>query len=47
MNQTPPPTDATPDPTPVSLRDALEERYLSYALSTIMNAQRNGARPYT
>jgi topoisomerase-4 subunit A len=37
MNQTPPPSDATPDPTPVSLRDALEERYLAYALSTIMH----------
>jgi len=49
MNQTPPPTDATPDPTPVSLRDALEERYLAYALSTIMHRAlpdvRDGLKP--
>ena len=37
MNQTPPPPAATPDPTPVPLRDALEERYLAYALFTIMH----------
>ena len=45
MNQTPLPSDATPVP----LRDALEERYLAYALSTIMHRAlpdvRDGLKP--
>ena len=50
MNQTPPPPPAaTPDPTPIPLRDALEERYLAYALSTITHRAlpdvRDGLKP--
>src|SRR5438270_13675855 len=45
---TPPPTSPK-DIEPVSLRDALEERYLAYALSTIMNRAlpdaRDGLKP--
>ncbi len=44
---TPPPSHTAPDP--ISLRDALEERYLAYALSTIMGRAlpdaRDGLKP--
>ena len=44
---TPPPPPAAPDP--ISLREALEERYLAYALSTIMGRAlpdaRDGLKP--
>jgi len=43
-----PPRDG-PDPQPINLKDALEERYLSYALSTIMGRAlpdvRDGLKP--
>lgn len=44
-----PPAGDLPDPTPISLKVALEERYLSYALSTIMGRAlpdvRDGLKP--
>ncbi len=44
-----PPAGGQPEPTPISLKDALEERYLSYALSTIMGRAlpdvRDGLKP--
>ena len=44
-----PPAGGLPEPTPISLKDALEERYLSYALSTIMGRAlpdvRDGLKP--
>jgi topoisomerase-4 subunit A len=44
-----PPPGGQPEPTPISLKDALEERYLSYALSTIMGRAlpdvRDGLKP--
>jgi topoisomerase-4 subunit A len=48
-NVTPPPGDSGPATESVSLRDALEERYLAYALSTIMGRAlpdaRDGLKP--
>ena len=48
-NVTPPPGDSGPAAESVSLRDALEERYLAYALSTIMGRAlpdaRDGLKP--
>ncbi len=45
----PPPSAPPPAPDPVNLRDALEERYLAYALSTIMGRAlpdaRDGLKP--
>src|ERR1700742_2858052 len=45
----PPPPPPPSDPVPVNLRDALEERYLAYALSTIMGRAlpdaRDGLKP--
>jgi topoisomerase-4 subunit A len=44
-----PPSGGQPEPTPISLKQALEERYLSYALSTIMGRAlpdvRDGLKP--
>ena len=36
MGKRPPPPDSQGPIEPVNLREALEERYLAYALSTIM-----------
>jgi topoisomerase IV subunit A len=45
----PPPPPPPPEPIEVKLRDALEERYLAYALSTIMGRAlpdaRDGLKP--
>ncbi len=44
-----PPDGDQPEPTPISLKEALEERYLAYALSTIMGRAlpdvRDGLKP--
>jgi topoisomerase IV subunit A len=47
--RTPPPEPPKPDIDPIELKDALEERYLAYALSTIMHRAlpdvRDGLKP--
>ena len=49
MGKRPPPPDSQGPIEPVNLREALEERYLSYALSTIMHRAlpevRDGLKP--
>ena len=49
MGKRPPPPDSQGPIEPVNLREALEERYLAYALSTIMHRAlpdvRDGLKP--
>jgi len=49
MGKRPPPPDSSSPIEPVNLREALEERYLAYALSTIMHRAlpdvRDGLKP--